>query len=135
MDGSLLNPFPTLRATDIGFGTCGVGAPCDWASRTVELWGIQTTFTREVNADGTVTVTADCDPPDMMLLARKGDRDYWKRDKWTRSPQRRPDVDRGDLHDGCLQEGFVATGYDDNNAGIQTAIWVASSPLRLNVER
>ena len=75
----------------------------------------KTTFTRTVNIndDGNkvVTITSDCDDPTMMLLARKGDGDYWSGDQWR---ENRQDLILwcSDIALTMLREGLVSTTTD-----------------------
>ena len=67
--------------------------PSDWTDTyTVHLWGTSTTFTRIVDGDGGATVTVDCDEPSVLLLAKKGDTDYWggaRKPRWSRNNKER----------------------------------------------
>ena len=99
----------------------GVGAPHDWTTRTVRPWGTQTTtFTRstETDLDGNTSrsVTVDCDDPSVMLLALKGNAEYWSSDNW------RHNLDQcrlwsAEITRQMLTEGHVATGYSDVTFG------------------
>ena len=55
-----------------------------------------------------MTVTVDCDPPDMMLLARKGDTRYWSANNWSQHYEDRQ-LWSVDITRRMLEEGFVAT--------------------------
>ena len=104
-----------------------------WATRTVEYWGMQTTFTRNVettNGGGkVVTINSDCDDPTVLLLARKGDPQYWNGDTWA---NRHEDclVWCVDIACRMLNEGLIATGYDSNDEAIAAAMSAASNPNR-----
>ena len=99
---------PDIKDSNVGFGdTCG----CD--SRTVELWGFKTTFTRTVTDDGTVTVTTDCDDPAVLLLARKGDREYWSGDKWKYGHKDRRIWSAGIVR-RMVEEGLVAWDSEED---------------------
>ena len=63
----------------------------DRHERVVDVFGAQTTFTRTVT-DAGVAVTTDCDPPDILFLARKGDVGYWSGNGWVSDD--RPNVVR-----------------------------------------
>ena len=121
-------PVPIITDTDVvGFGTNVVGSVNDWDQRVVWMGGFETTFTRTVetlsNGDEVATVTTDCDDPSMLLLARKGDVDYWSRDIWTRKRKDRQ-MWCSDIVRRMLQEGLVA---NDGTEGINTAVTAASS--------
>ena len=109
----------------------GVGRPNGWDSRAVKLWGLQTTFERVVGTDAagnTVTsVTMGCDPPDMMLLARKGDIDYWTSGEWVTNRKER----RGwcaDIARRMLQDGHISTWDGTGVEGIRAAMNAAGTP-------
>ena len=97
-----------------------VGAPNDWSTRCVELWGLETTFTRTV-VDDAVTVTVDCDDPAMLLLAKKGDADYWSSSKWAANDHHRR-IWCADIVARMLEEGLVATDTGSSVEGIRTAM-------------
>ena len=122
---------PTIKTGEFGFGddTPPIGAAHDWTEQTVKIWGTRTTFTRTVDSNGKVTVTADCDPPDTLLLARKGDIDYWSDNKWAEHYEDRR-IWSAEITRQMLQEGLVATGYEDDTEGIQAAMSAASSQQR-----
>ena len=110
---------PTSKDSAVGFST---GSPCDWTTHTAKLWGLQTTFTRSVENE-IVTVATDCDDPTMMLLARKGDAEYWNGDTWRRDHKTRR-LWSADIARRMLEEGLIAT---KNSDGIRTAMRAASS--------
>ena len=118
---------PDINEAVLGFGndaaSAMIGPPTDWATRTVKVWRLRTTFTRSVE-DETVSVTTDCEPPDMMLLARKGDADYWSGNTWVKHHRDRR-LWSADITRQMLQEGLIATKTSD---GIQAAMTAASSP-------
>ena len=125
---------PDIQDGDLGFANetvAVVGPPCDWDRRTVKLWGTKTTFERSVETDDdgdtVTTVTSDCDPPDMMLLARKGDAAYWSGNTWFKHYEDRRTW-TADIAVNMLTEGLVATGYSDGDGGIHAAMTAASSP-------
>ena len=103
-----------------------VGDRDEWAERTAELWGLSTTFTRTVNDDGTVTFTCDCDPPDMMLLARRGDEAYWYGDTWANHNEDRR-LWCADIAVNMLNEGYVADTASGGAEGIETVMTAAGS--------
>ena len=122
---------PDINETVQGFGdntSTMTGPPTDWDTRTVKTGRLRTVFTRTVETDGNgddiVTVTTDCDPPDMLLLARKGDAGYWSGNTWSKNKRDRR-VWSADITRQMLEEGLVATKTSD---GIQAAMNVASSP-------
>ena len=120
-----------------------VGERHNWDQLTVHVWGTSTTFTRTVGTNtagnNVVSVNADCDPPGMLMLARKGDGSYWENNRdtgrdmyWT-----------SDVHDRriwaagitcrMLEEGFVhvdGTGVD----GILAVMQAASTKKRLQTQ-
>ena len=94
-------------------------------ARTVSFLGTSTTFTRRVNDDSTVTVTTDCDPPEMLLLARKADTEYWSGDNWTEDHQAQQ-LWCSAIAAQMIEEGLVCVANSD---GIAAAMAAASSPL------
>ena len=108
---------------DVGFNT-GIGDVNDWTSRKAKLWGLTTTFTRRINSNGEVTVTTSCDDPAMILLARKGDGEYWSDENWRQHREDRR-MWSADIARQMLQDGHVATGDDDD--GITTVMTAATS--------
>ena len=96
-----------------GSATPLIGEPFDWVQHRAMFGehGDVVVFNRVVEYDNennkVVTITADCDPPDMLLLARKGDIDYWSGDNWL--------DDDGvrcwcvDIAVNMLRDGLVAT--------------------------
>ena len=111
----------------------GVGAPCDWDKHTVKLWGLQTTFKRVAETDdagnAAASVTMGCDPPDMLLLARKGDVDYWggpRKPRWSQNNKDRR-LWCADIARRMLQEGHVATRHGDGVDGIRAAMTAAGT--------
>ena len=115
-------PKPTITGPDVEFNETVdvVDAPRDWTTRTVELWGTQTTFTRLVDSDGGVTITADCDPPDMMLLTKKADAGYWSGSTWRKDHETRR-VWCADIACRMLTEGLVATEDDTAISAVMDA--------------
>ena len=112
----------------------------DWTTRTINLWDTSTTFTRTVTTnpagDDVVSVTTDCDPPDLVLLATKGDREYWsdhwvsgRRALWSRKDQHRR-LWCAEITRRMLEEGLVATGLGTNTHGIREAMLAAGSNQR-----
>ena len=74
-----------------------------------------------------MSVTADCDDPTTLLLARKGDIGYWSGETWSKH-----DDDRriwcSDIACRMLEEGLVATKpgkYSDYREGIAAATQAA----------
>ena len=119
---------PTIQH-DVEFNTePAVGPPNDWTSHTINLRDLSTTFTRTVNDDGSVSVTTDCEPADMMLLARKGDADYWTGATWSNDNESRR-IWAADITARMLEEGLVATGYTNTGvaSGIRATMFAASS--------
>ena len=122
---------PDINNTQIGFNddaeTGAVANPHGWTKHTVTVEGLQTTFERRVGTDcdgnDVVTITTDCDPPEMLLLAKKGDYDYWSGDTWAKDhPNHR--LWCADITAGMLREGLVAT-EDLAGSGPQTAMSAA----------
>ena len=64
----------------------------------------------------------------MLLLARKGDGDYWSGINWAKHETDRR-VWSADITRRMLQEGSVATGYADNTDGIVAAMSAAADPM------
>ena len=120
---------PGINNEPLGFNNTPpvTGPPNDWDQRVVKVWGAQTTFTRTVgtNTDGAevVTFTTDCDPPDVLLLARKGDGRYWV-DGWKNNKDRR--IWAADIAVNMLNEGFVATSGKNGVDGLLTAMRAAA---------
>ena len=130
---------PTVDDTPVGFNTEGdaVGPVCDWDKRTVRIWGTETVFERTVRTDAAgnqvASVAMDCDDPSMMLLARKGDGDYWRR-TWSKNNRDRR-MWCADIACRMLNDGHVATGLGTGDAtGIKTAMTAAGSPVGLNAQ-
>ena len=135
-------PVPDIN-TDVGSnhepdrGT--VYPPNEWDTNPVQDYlGLWTVFTRTVetnNAGETVvTVTTDCDPADMLLLARKGDDNYWSGDLWVNNREDRR-IWSADICRRMLEEGLVATDgaantYQPTNKGAYHAMQAASNPVR-----
>ena len=113
----------------VGFATTIVDPdePYDWHKICVfNSSGAQTVFTRTVADDGTVTVETDTDDPTLLLLARKGDADYWSGETWwTDSGTCR--VWAADITARMIEEGLVATGYDDDDMALREVMDAASS--------
>ena len=135
---------PDVKEDDIWFTNVdAVGPPNDWHERTVNVWGLKTTFTRTIETgetgDTVVSVTADCDEPSVMLLAKKGDVDYWSdagrpigKAQWTTNNKDRR-MWCSEITRQMLQDGHVATaGYNDRTdvAGIRPAMRSAGSPTK-----
>ena len=122
---------PDTTSNDLRFNTDPVGEPNDWTERVVKIWGLQTVFTRTVNTDDdgntVVSVATDCDDPSLVLLARKGDADYWSGDTWHKHRKDRR-VWSADIACRMLEEGFVATGWGADSDAIRVAMSAASSP-------
>ena len=122
-------PTPDIKDNDIGFNdTPVVGPPNPWRERTVNLWGLETVFTRSVDDDGVVTVTVDCDDPTMVLLARKGDREYWSGGWRTSYRDRR--IWAADITARMLEEGLVATWWGDALDGVTEAMSATTDPTQ-----
>ena len=117
-------PTPTIKSGDVDFDTAPTGVSCERDTYIVELWGMSTTFTRTVDEAGTVTVTVDCDDPSVLLLAKKGDGEYWSFDNW-REHKHETRLWTAEITRRMLQEGFVATESSNHRAdteGIATAM-------------
>ena len=119
---------PSVNDTDqVGFNTEPGAARRNWDSRTVKLWGLKTTFSRTVehsrDGEDVVVVTSDCDPPDLVLLAKKGDPKYWNGDTWSKDHKTRR-VWCADIARQMLEAGLVAT---DNTIGIRDVMLAAGS--------
>ena len=143
---------PTVEPGDVDLGLDEpvVGPVKDWNQRSGKVWGLQTTFERvvETDVDGNdiVTVTTDCEPPDMLLLARKGDASYWSNDfrkkhptdPWSKTqPWAQNHKDRriwcSDITRRMLQEGLVSTTAGRYAVdGIRAAMHAAGSPKQLS---
>ena len=133
-------PVPDVAADQAGFVNTEpdtVGPPNDWTERVVDVWGLTTTFTRTVttdnNGDEVTTVVSDCDDPSLLLLAKKGDRDYWSGGTWHEHGNDRS-LWCADIAVNMLNEGLIATGYDDGDAGIHEAVTSAGNPQRTRRE-
>ena len=113
---------PATADNKVGFNDpAAIGPPCGWDERVVKVSGIETTFNRSVE-DGVVTVTVDCDDPAVLLLARKGDAEYWSVIWHKNNRDRR--LWASDITRQMLEEGLVAT---DDSDGVHTAATAASS--------
>ena len=126
---------PDVTNAMVCFNDAAVAAPNDWDRRAVRIWGLQTTFTRTVDSDG-VTVTAGCDSPELVLLAYKGDAEYWSDNRtagrkalWSKNNKDRR-IWSADITRRMLEEGHVATGYDTGSDGVYTAMKAACSRQR-----
>ena len=108
------------------------GVLCSAACRTkhtVKLWGLSTTFERSISDNGEVSVTTDCDDPTLLLLARKGDKDYWCGNTWTNNHEDRRTWS-ADIACRMLDEGLVATtnrAGDEDGSGIRLVMDFATS--------
>ena len=87
----------------------------------VFIAGERVVFT--VTGAGTaVTVSTDCDVPSLVLLARKGNPEYWNGDIWFNHTKDRR-VWSADIVHRMLEEGHVATGtLGDGGTGPQVAV-------------
>ena len=123
MGGRFTNkPAPTINDAAVGFVTGDAGPVGGWTTHTVNFSGTQTTFTRTVE-DGVATVTVDCDDPDMLLLARKGDEAYWSSRWYDQLDDCR--LWSADIVCRMFEEGLVATVNDDG-VGVLTAMLAAA---------
>ena len=124
---------PDVKADDLGFNAGAVVEPPknDWSELDVRSSGLRTVFNRTVetdtNGDEVVSVTTNCEPPDMMLLARKGDEAYWNSNVWSKQSKDRR-LWSADITRQMLEEGFVATIDGSRSGGVHTAMRAASSP-------
>ena len=123
---------PDIDVDTLGFNDVSVvGPPHDWDTINVEYSDLPTVFTRTVTTDDAgnevVTVTTNCDPPDMTLLARKGDFDYWATDNWHNHVNDRQ-IWSADITARMLEEGLVATGYEQEHEGVAVAMHAATIP-------
>ena len=101
--------------------------PCDWHKICVfNSPGAQTVFTRTVADDGTVAVETDTDDPTLLLLARKGDPEYWSGETWYKDSGTSR-VWAADITARMIEEGLVATGYDDDDIALREVMDAASS--------
>ena len=117
---------PTIKGNDLGFGTEQPAG--EHTEHKVKLWDLQTTFTRRITADGTVTVTVDCDDPAILLLARKGDVGYWSGDIWKyRHKDRR--VWSAEIVRRMLEEGLVAWDGTEPDA-VRTTMRAVAGPTK-----
>ena len=117
---------PDIDTDGIGFDTGETtGSRHDWEQVTARSGRKQVKFNRSIDVDGVVTITTDCEPPDMMLLNRKGDIGYWSGDIWRKHPDRR--FWCADIAVNMLREGLVATGYDDSGEGLRAVMSSATS--------
>ena len=121
--------MPGFDDDQLGFDDdpVGIGEPHDWDRRDVWHGDVRTTFTRRVVTDTTgeqvAVIDTNCDPPDLVLLARKGDVDYL-RDGW----RDHPDEHRlwaAEITRQMLEEGLVATRYDGGMDGPHAAMTAA----------
>ena len=115
---------PTIKTDSLGFDdtAAGIGPSNNWTELDVVLFcDTKTRFRRTVETDSdgnqVVSVESDCDPADMLLLARKGDADYWSGDNWTKHGHDRRTWAAGIAVD-MLSEGLIATRYDDGDAAL-----------------
>ena len=131
---------PTVEAADVGFNHDTDRGLNEWDTNTVEDYlGLWTVFTRTVETnsagDAVVTVATDCDPADMLLLARKGDDNYWSGDNWVNNREDRR-IWSADICRRMLEEGLVApdddatTYHQPTNKGAYHAMQAASNPVR-----
>ena len=134
---------PNITEGGIGFNNDGdpaaaIGAAHEWDKRVVRIWGLETVFERTVETDDdgneVVTITSDCEPPELLLLARRGDREYWS-DNWryvTTGEKRHSEERRAwcaDIVCRMLNEGSVAIKYGAHSDGLYTAMFAAGSPF------
>ena len=112
---------PTVADEHFELHNDAVGPANDWTRREVRVGNASVGFDRvvETGDDGNqvVTITADCEPADMLLLARKGDEAYWSGDNWRKHHKDRRTWS-ADIAVNMLHEGLVATGYGDVNTGL-----------------
>ena len=111
----------------------GIGAPLDWDKRDVRVRGSRTVFERIAETDEagneSVTITATCDGPELLFLARKGDAAYWNGDTWSKDHETRRTW-CADITLTMLREGAISTGYGAGVEGAQTAMTAAASQRR-----
>ena len=125
---------PAVNDSDVGFVD---GSELDgWSRITAMIGRRRVTSNRSVETDNNgnevESVTTNCDSPELMLLARKGDRGYWSGDDWRKHPDRRIWV--SDIAVNMLRQGLVATTNPndplDNTNGIKAVVTAATSGNR-----
>ena len=124
---------PDVKADDLGFNdddSGAVGVCNDWDRRAVRVGNSRVVFNRVVGTDNdgnTVTaITTDCDPPDMLLLARKGDVDYWSEDNWRKNHNDRK-LWCADIAVNMLREGLISTGHETGVDGLRSVVSATNS--------
>ena len=123
-------PVPDLTAGDpLGFNQDvdepASPKPFDWDKRVVRVANGNIVFERRVETDDAgndvVTVTSDCDGPELMLLNRKGDIDYWSGDNWRHHTKDRR-IWAADIAVNMLRQGLVSTGHGTGVEGLQAVV-------------
>ena len=105
-----------------------VGVEGEWPrSVVVHGYGEHVVFNTEPVGDDAdaLVVTTNCEPPDMLLLARKGDAEYWSNGRWWDHPAE-VRLWSAEIIRQMLQDGLVST--IDTAAAARDAIHAASSP-------
>ena len=120
---------PDIDTDTVGFVAVNTTS---WDQLAVNVLGLRTVFTRnvETDSDGTevVTIKSDCDDPSLLLLAKKGDVDYWSRQVWSADNTNRR-IWAADICVSMLQEGLIDTAEQPTGmpSGVETAMIAASS--------
>ena len=118
-------PVPTVEGGDSGVGLRNmVGSQGGGVERKTTIWGRKTTYCRSITSDGTVEVTTDCDDPELLLLAHKGDVGYWSGNNWVKDYRTRQ-AWTASIAARMLREGHAAADDDD---GVWVVMSAASSP-------
>ena len=135
MDGSHLTQFlPSTKPISVSTTTSlrpWLVRRATGDKRTARVGHLHAVFERTVETgdDGNkvVTITTNCDPPEVMLLARKGDAGYWSDDIWYLNREDRR-MWCADITLTMLQQGLISTspspGTDD---GVRAAMKAASN--------
>ena len=127
-------PVPDINNEQLGFNTDTAAVkPCGWDRRVARVGKIRTVFTRTVETDETgsavVSVTADCDGPELLLLTKKGDPSYWNFGVWAKDHETRR-AWTADITSVMLREGLVDTVNGTGCDGVQTAMTAAARQTR-----
>ena len=120
-------PVPEIDVALHGFDGDGdvfnAGTKFDWNDT---AFNGDVVFTRNVttaeNGETVATFTTDCEPPDMLLLAKRGDIGYWSDNRW-HNPQHCK-LWSVEITRQMLNEGLVAPGVEP----IRTAMSAATNP-------
>ena len=130
--------IPDIKEADVGFNNGpavpgGVGPVFDWNERVTSVGDAFVLFERRVETDSegseVTVITSDCEPADMVLLARKGDAAYWNGDVWCNDHQTRRTWS-ADIALSMFQQGLISTGSNRYSDGCHAAVSAAGSPQR-----